>query len=488
MSHATLIYPHQLYAKHPALALKRPIFLVEEPLFFSEFPTHRQKLLLHRLSMQAYATHLRSDGYQVTLVPLTTHATTNSIFAWLHAHHFTHVHIVDTTDDWLESRITAACTQHHITRISYESPLFLLPKAKAIDRYQQSGRRMVGFYEALRRDQQILMENDGSPTGGRFSFDQDNRRRLPKDLPLPTDLTPYENEDIHAAKEWLATLPGEHYGEPYVWLPYTHETARLRLHEFITQQLTDFGPYEDAISSTRTRLFHSALSPLMNIGLLTPQEVIDAALSRHATHPVPLASLEGFIRQILGWREFIRAAYEVDGRVMRTRNFWGHTRPLPRGFWDGTTSIPPLDTSIHGALRYGYTHHIERLMVLGNFLLLTETHPDQVYRWFMAMYVDAYDWVMVPNVYGMSQFADGGSFATKPYISSSNYLRTMSDYNKGEWCTLWDALYWYFIHTHQDYFKSNHRLSMMPRLLAKMDDTKRSSHLARAVAYLQSLA
>jgi len=171
---------------------------------------------------------------------------------------------------------------------------------------------------------------------------------------------------------------------------------------------------------------------------------------------------------------------------MRTKNFWQHTRPLPADFWNATTGIPPIDATISRALKFGYNHHIERLMVLGNFMLLRQTHPDAVYSWFMAMYVDAYDWVMVPNVYGMSQFADGGIFATKPYISGSNYLRKMSDYSSGHWEELWTSLYWNFIATHRDFFIKNHRLSMMPRLLDKMDPVRKEHNQAIAHTYFQT--
>ena len=488
MTDVTLIYPHQLFLHHPALAAKRPVFLVEEPLLISEFPAHQQKLLLHRLSMTAYARTLRTQGYTVTIVPIQAGTTTASIFAWLSAHHFTAVHIVDTTDDWLESRITAACTTHSLTRHSYESPLFYLPKAAAIERYQKSTRHMARFYEALRRETGILLEDDGTPYGGRFSFDSENRKRIPRDTTPPQDPSLYDNSDTKEALAWLANVPGTHYGKAQVWLPYTHDAAAVWLDSFLAERIENFGPYEDAISSTAIRLWHSTLSPLLNIGLLTPPQVIHATLRYAKEHDTPLSSLEGFVRQVIGWREFIRAAYEADGRTMRHANFWQHTRPLPETFWTGTTTITPIDDSINKALAYGYTHHIERLMVLGNFMLLTETNPHDVYRWFMAMYVDAYDWVMVPNVYGMSQFADGGRFATKPYISGSNYLHKMSNYRTGDWSTTWDALYWHFIATHKDFFRSNHRLSMMPTLLEKMTPEKRQILLQRATTYLESLA
>jgi deoxyribodipyrimidine photolyase-related protein len=216
-------------------------------------------------------------------------------------------------------------------------------------------------------------------------------------------------------------------------------------------------------------------------------QVVDAALLYAIEHDVALNNVEGFIRQIIGWREFIRASYECDGSAMRTQNFWKHTRTLPVSFWNGTTTIDPVDDAIKTALAYGYNHHIDRLMVLGNVMLLSEIHPNEVYTWFMAMYVDAYDWVMVPNVYGMSQFADGGSFATKPYISGSNYIRKMSDYPTGEWEGVWTSLYWRFIGTHRDFFLSNYRLSMMPRLLEKMSTEKKENFQILSAEYFANL-
>ena len=286
---------------------------------------------------------------------------------------------------------------------------------------------------------------------------------------------------------WLETVSAERYGDTTVWIPWTHATAHVYLETFLTERFKQFGDYEDAIVPEHVRLFHSTLSPLLNIGLLTPQAVLDAAITHAEAHDIPINNLEGFVRQVLGWREFIRASYECDGVSMRTKNFWNHTRPLPDTFWRGDTGVPPIDTTIRKALQYGYNHHIERLMVLGNFMLLSHIHPDQVYRWFMALYVDAYDWVMVPNVYGMSQFADGGMFATKPYISGSSYIKKMSIQPSGPWEDLWTALYWNFIDTHKDFFLNNHRLSMMPRLLEKFTPDKRNYYLKLAKDYLQTV-
>jgi deoxyribodipyrimidine photolyase-related protein len=480
---ATIIYPHQLFLHHPGLQKGRQIFLVEEPLFLTHNPIHVQRLLLHRLSLKAFEQRLIEAGHAVHYLEIKDLPNSASIFSIVAKSGITSLHIVDTTDNYLEVAIEIAAKKHGFTLTRYDSPLFILPKAEAKERYVQSKKFMGSFYKKLRQDKYILMDGD-VPVGGVYSFDADNRQKLPKDISLPADITCFENKDTQASLRWLETFECERYGEVQTWIPYTHTSAQTFLEEFLHTRFSRFGAYEDAITTEHVRLFHSTLSPLLNIGLLTPKEVLDAALTYGERNNVPLNSLEGFVRQILGWREFIRASYEVDGSTMRTSNFFKHTKTLPKSFWSGTTTIAPIDHSITTALTYGYTHHIERLMVIGNFMLLRQTSPHEVYRWFMSMYVDAYDWVMVPNVYGMSQFADGGIFATKPYISGASYLKKMSDYEKGDWEALWTALYWNFISIHKDFFSKNHRLSMMPKLLEKMSDSIKAAHLKLAKEYL----
>jgi deoxyribodipyrimidine photolyase-related protein len=485
MKEATLIYPHQLFQNHPALEAGRLIYLIEEPLLLNEFPTHNQKLLLHRLSMQAYKAELEKEGYNVTYITLAENHSTADILASIADDGITTLHIVDTTDFLLEKRIKTASEKHGFVLSRYESPLFILSKGDAAERYTNSKKHLAHFYKQLRKDKNILIDLDGNPVGGQWSFDEDNRRKLPKNISLPDDISAFENTEVEDAQTWLVSVSGEKYGEAKVCFPYTRTGALSYLQEFLTDRFAQFGTYEDALTDSHVRVFHSTLSPLINIGLLGPQEVLDEAIDYAEKHDIALNNTEGFVRQILGWREFIRAAYETDGVEMRTKNFWNHARTLPQSYWDGTTSIPPIDTAIKNALEFGYSHHIERLMVLGNFMLLNQTHPDEVYKWFMAMYVDAYDWVMVPNVYAMSQFADGGIFATKPYISGSNYLKKMSNYAGGDWEEVWTALYWNFIDVHKEFFISNHRLSMMPRLLEKMNPEKKAAHLTLAKEWLQ---
>ena len=213
------------------------------------------------------------------------------------------------------------------------------------------------------------------------------------------------------------------------------------------------------------------------------EKAIDFAKNNH----VPPNSTEGFVRQILGWREFIRGVYEVKGTEERTKNFWNFSRKIPASFYDGTTGIQPIDDVIKKIMQTGYAHHIERLMILGNFMVLCEFDPDDVYQWFMELFIDSYDWVMVPNVYGMSLYADGGLMSTKPYISSSNYIMKMSNYKKGSWQKIWDGLFWNFMDKHRDFFLSNPRLGMLIRTFDKMTPETKHQHISNAENFLKNL-
>jgi deoxyribodipyrimidine photolyase-related protein len=227
---------------------------------------------------------------------------------------------------------------------------------------------------------------------------------------------------------------------------------------------------------------------MLNIGLLTPEIILNKTLDYIKNNKkIPLNSSEGFIRQVMGWREYMRLVYQVFGKKIRTSNYFNFKNDIPSSFWDGSTGITPIDSIIKNLNQTGYCHHIERLMVLGNFMLLIELHPTKVYEWFMTMFIDAYDWVMVPNVYSMSQFADGGLVTTKPYISGSNYIQKMSDYKKAPWCEVWDGLYWRFILNHKEKFRKNPRSSMMVNLVEKMDKSKLNAHLTNADKFLQSI-
>jgi deoxyribodipyrimidine photolyase-related protein len=345
------------------------------------------------------------------------------------------------------------------------------------------------FYTWQRKERKILLEKDGKPVGGKWTYDAENRMKFPKKELVP--LLPKIKEDkyLTEAKAYTKKYFSKHIGNisDAPLFVHTFKDADHWLEDFLQSRFEKFGIYEDAIVAKEKVLYHSVLSPMLNIGLLTPNQIIDKALAIGQEKNIPLNSLEGFIRQIIGWREFIRIVYEREGSKQRTTNYWNFKRKIPPSFWTGTTGILPIDQTIHKILKTGYCHHIERLMVLGNFMLLCEFDPDEVYRWFMEMFIDAYDWVMVPNVYGMTQFADGGLMTTKPYISGSNYLMKMSDYEKGDWQGIWDGLFWRFMHEHRIFFLKNPRLGMLVGTFDKMSDDKKKAHLHNANQFLKKI-
>ncbi len=492
MSQANLIFPHQLFKEHPLLKQDGPFYVVEEHLFFKQYAFHKQKLLFHRASMKSYELFLKKHGKNVHYISAQDErADIRQLIPTLSNAGINKIAYVDPTDYLLERRLKRAIVDSGMSSASHESPLFLNSRSDLSEFFRPDKKKFfqTEFYIQQRKSRGMLLDGSGAALGGKWSFDSENRQRYPKGATPPELHFPSVDEQLKEASQYVQEHFKEHPGllEQINLYPTDFQQSEAWLEDFLTHRFHDFGAYEDAIVADEVYLNHSILSPLMNVGLLTPQQVIDRALDHAKKHGVPLNSLEGFIRQIMGWREFIRGMYECKGVEARTKNHWGFDREIPKSFYDGTTGIVPVDIVIKKVLRTGYCHHIERLMVLGNFMLLCEFDPDEVYRWFMELFIDAYDWVMVPNVYGMSQFADGGLLATKPYISGSNYLRKMADFPKGDWQDTWDALFWRFMHVHRDFFTGNPRLGMLVGSFDRMPEEKRNQHLKRAEAYLNTL-
>ena len=440
--------------------------------------------------MKAYSDWLRSQGHQVHLARHTEATDTAAHIRRWWEKGYRHFHLADPVDDLLKRRLKAVVAELGGGITITDTPMLLTPPDVLEDHFGGSRKPfMARFYEMQRRRMGVLLTPDGGPIGGQWSFDADNRKKLPKGIAVPSE--PRINHDSHLAEhakaleqEQLALIGSAddfHY-------PVNHTQALQWLDAFLEQRFGQFGDYEDAISQHHRVMWHGVLTPMLNIGLLTPHQVLSRALEAGEAFNVPLNSLEGFVRQIIGWREFMAAMYTRHGVQMRTTNFWGfEDRPLPNAFYEGTTGLPPIDDAIHHALDTGWCHHIERLMLIGNIMLLCNFHPDRVYQWFMELFVDAYDWVMVPNVYGMSQFADGGLFTTKPYLSGSNYVKKMSNYKKGDWCEVWDGLFWSFIAQHQTFFRGQYRLAMMARNLDRMVPETLVAHQQRASQFLDGL-
>ncbi len=486
-----ILFPHQLFKKNELIDQCKTIYLVEEFLFFTQYNFHKQKLAFHRASMKQYESYLKSKDIVVKYVASPENISdVRKLIPHLADQKIKELVFIDPTDYWLEHRIKENCNANGIEVVMHESPLFINSRKEIIDALGEKKKLFqTDFYKKQRIQRNILMESNLSPMGGSWTYDADNRQKYPKDKTAPkTNFLP--KNDSHSD---ACTYIEQHFPNNYGILsttsryPTNFEESETWLQTFLQERFYDFGKYEDAIVAKEEILHHSVLTPMMNVGLLTPDFIINQALNYAKENDIPINSLEGFVRQIVGWREFMRGVYELKGTEERTANYWKFKRKIPASFWDGTTGIEPIDTTIKKVLKTGYCHHIERLMVLGNFMLLCEFDPDEVYRWFMEMFIDAYDWVMVPNVYGMSQFADGGLMATKPYISGSNYVLKMSDYGKGKWQETWDGLFWRFMHTHREFFLKNPRLGMLVRTFDKFSAEKQQTHLDNAEKYLALL-
>ena len=487
----SIIFPNQLYKEHPAIKCNRPVFLLEEWHFFNQYQFHKEKLVLHRSSMKFYEQFLQEQGVVVHYIEsIEIQNRCELLVEQLHANHIKHIHIVDPVDNWLLRKIKSSCDLLGVELTIYDCPNFL-NTLNQVDAFFSKKKTYFqsDFYTWQRKSRNILLEKDGKPLGGKWTFDTDNRSKFPKKEVAPKIPSAPLNKYISEAAIYVQNNYPNNYGsvnKQHLFAINFVDTENW-VEEFLQNRFEKFGIYEDAIVAKESVLHHSILSPMLNIGLITPQQIIACAIGFSNKNNIPLNSLEGFIRQIVGWREFIRIVYEREGSNQRTTNYWKFTRKIPASFWNGTTGILPIDITIKKVLATGYCHHIERLMVLGNFMLLCEFDPNEVYKWFMEMFIDAYDWVMVPNVYGMTQFADGGLMSTKPYISGSNYLMKMSDYEKGEWQQIWDGLFWRFMHAHRTFFLSNPRIGMLVHTFDKMNPDKQAFHLYNASKFLNEL-
>jgi len=486
---AILIFPHQLFKNAPILKTDCDIYLVEEFLFFKHYKFHKQKIAFHRASMKSYEDYLKSKDKTVHYIEaISDMSDVRVLISKLIKEGIEKLHITDPTDNWLQKHINSVSGAIEIEW--YENPLFINSKADLSSFFKPTKKKFfqTAFYKEQRKKHNILMTS-GEPEGGKWTYDVDNRKKYPKDKTPPNIQFPDKTKYHKEAEDYVNTHFKTHYGQltDFAIYPIDFNTATAWLQHFLEVRFHDFGIYEDAIVKEEHFLNHSLLSPLINVGLLNPQNVIESAIDYAKSNDIPLNSTEGFVRQILGWREFIRGVYEVKGTEERTRNFWNFSRKIPVSFYDGSTGIEPIDDAIKKVLKTGYAHHIERLMILGNFMVLCEFDPDEVYEWFMELFIDSYDWVMVPNVYGMSLYADGGLMSTKPYISGSNYIMKMSNYRKGDWQQTWDGLFWTFMDKHREFFLSNPRLGMLIRTFDKMKVEKKETHFKAAEAFLNLL-
>lgn len=395
------------------------------------------------------------------------------------------IQVFEIEDSFFEKQFKNFCKKEGVELEVIQSPMFMVSRHE-FGHYLKRVRRpfMKTFYEEQRREKGILMNKDGTPKGGKFSYDTENRKKIPKkEEVIPLELPQRSNEVVEEVKKLVEKEFKSHPGSvDKFWLATTRREALAWLDKFIKTRLDKFGDYEDALDDRDPFLYHSVISPYINIGFLTPEEVVKKVAQADAG----INSKEGFIRQVMGWREFMRGIYHNFESEMNSTNFFGHKSKLTNDWYDATTGIPPVDDAIKKAKEFGWCHHIERLMVLSNIMLLCEIDPQEVYKWFMEMFVDSADWVMAPNIFGMGQFSDGGIFATKPYICGSNYIKKMGHYHDGPWRDIWDGLYWRFIDKKKDIIAKNPRMTMMVKLLDKIDSQKKKKIFNDAQVFINS--
>jgi deoxyribodipyrimidine photolyase-related protein len=440
-------------------------FMAESTDLANHYLYHKLKLVLFFSAMRAFADTL--DKKKLTYIEIEKKRMFfDALLEVIRAKKITHIFMYAIDDVFFEREMILFCETHNLNLHFFDSPKFLLSVLEfKTYRANRSQLLLNDFYIWMRKKEKLLLDEKGQPLGGIWNYDAFNRKRLPRDREIPKMRFRSQNKHLLTVCQIIEkNFPNNPGKLEQIWFATTREEALVFAHDYFATRFFNFGEYQDAIVANEPFLFHSCLSYALNMGLLTPKEVIIMALATDAS----IETKEGFIRQILGWREFVRGMYRTGYTELDTApNYFAHKRKLAKCWYTGTTGIEPVDCVIQSVLKFGYTHHIERLMVLGNIMLLCEIDPHDVYRWFMELFIDSADWVMIANVYGMSQYADGGVFATKPYISGSAYILKMSHYGKDEWCEIWDGLYWRFIDLHKDTFAKNHRMSMMVKLLEK---------------------
>lgn len=463
---------------------------------------HAQKVLGIFAAMRHFGDALAAVGHRVEYVrisePRNRHGFTANL-AWLiEQFGITRLERMEA-DEWrVEQVLIEASVASGLPHAVFSAEHFLLEREEAAARFAQKVPRMEFFYRDLRRRYRILLEPDGSPCGGQWNYDALNREKWLGDPPAPT--WPWRKHNLRALWAEIEAAGVKTLGEPaadaFGW-PLTRREARAWLDDFVAHRLEHFGRFQDALSEHSSTLFHAGLSFALNTKMLHPREVIDAAVNAFNRGEAGLAATEGFVRQILGWREYVRGIYWARMPGYAQLNELGATRPLPDWYWTGDTKMACLHTAIRQSLELGYAHHIQRLMVTGNFALLAGCDPDAVDRWYLGIYIDAFEWVELPNTRGMSQFADGGIVGSKPYAASASYIHRQSDHCKGchykharrhdEGACPLNSLYWHFHERHHEVLGRNPRLSLTYRSWERMGTDERAATLAQAESYLARL-
>jgi deoxyribodipyrimidine photolyase-related protein len=466
---------------------------------------HVQKVLGFFAAMRTFAEHLQTQGHQVIYIKLNDAHNLQSFNknceALIAQHGFTHFEYQLPDEYRLDELLKIFTGQLNITHTVYDTEHFYSERTELKDLF--AGKKLLlmeTFYRHMRKKHRVLIEGDNQPLHGQWNFDADNRQKLPKahqpiaPLLFDNDLSAIENELKIAGIKTIGHVKSEHF----LW-PVDRQQSLLLLDFFCNNCLSLFGTFQDAMAPHQWSLYHSRLSFAMNTKLISPKEVVDKAIAAYAQNPDGIAyhQLEGFVRQIIGWREYMRGIYWLKMPNYASLNFFEHTAELPQWYWTGNTKMNCMKDAIRQSLDYAYAHHIQRLMVTGNFALLAGVHPDAVDAWYLGIYIDAIEWVELPNTRGMSQFADGGIVGTKPYVSSATYINKMSGYctgcyydkakKTGEKACPFNSLYWNFYDQHESKLAKNPRIGMMYNVWHRMAPADKTALLEQAEYYLKNI-
>ncbi len=482
-----------------AADMDRDIVVMAEVAAETGYVAHHPKKIAFVLSaMRKFAARLQEDGWRVCYTRLDDEDNAGSIGGELlrrAEEHGAKEVLATEPGEW---RLIEALRDHPLTLHIQQDDRFICSHKEFEDWAEgRKSLRMEYFYREMRKKTGLLMDGD-DPAGGAWNFDSDNRKSPPKGLEGPEPPRFEPDGVVRQVLDLVEARFSENFGKlrPFRFATDPEE-AEKALDHFIAHALPCFGDYQDAMVRGQDLLFHSLLSPYMNVGLLDPLEVCRRVEAAWQAGDVPINAAEGFIRQIIGWREYVRGIYFLEGPDYTSRNALDHTRKLPALYWGGETEMRCLRECVDATRREAYAHHIQRLMITGNFALLAGVDPGEVHEWYLEVYADAYEWVEAPNTIGMSQFADGGIIASKPYVSSGNYIAKMSDYCKscaygvtvktGEGACPFNLLYWHFLIRHRERFEDNPRMAQMYRTWERMDAEKRETVLSEAEAFLERM-
>ncbi|WP_156678478.1 cryptochrome/photolyase family protein [Sphingomonas profundi] len=464
---------------------------------------HKRKIALILSAMRHFAAELRADGWTVDYVrlddPANSGSFTGEVARAVERHRPSAIRIVEPGEWRVRAMIEGWAARFGIAVEMLADDRFVCGILE-FQTWAQARNDLVMefFYREMRRKTGLLMREDGTPEGGQWNLDKENRAPPKRGLNYPEPMHFAPDETTAEVMALVEARFAGHFGrlEKFA-LPVTAGQARRALAHFVRTALPDFGTYQDAMVTGQDWLYHSWLSPALNLGLLTPLEVAQAAAQAYAAGAVPLNAAEGFVRQIIGWREYVRGYYWMEMPEVAQANALGATRALPEFYWTGETDMLCLAEAVRNTRDHGYAHHIQRLMVLGNFAMLAGVRPQDVADWFLVVYADAYEWVELPNVIAMSQHADGGRLATKPYAGGGAYIDRMSDHcgrcrydvkrKTGPGACPFNALYWDFLARHEGRFRRNRRMTNMYATWDRMKPDAREAYRASAAAFLDTL-